>query len=103
VIRWHPGGGHHGDRELALEFDDVARAAVAAAQLLSPEQREQVAALDEQLATMSDQAQAGLWSRAELEAAPAWTIVRARARAALDAFHVEPIAHADVPTSSPGP
>lgn len=55
--------------------------------LLSSRQRALLAALDEQLAAMSGQAHADLWSRDALRTAPAWAAVRKLTGDALAAFH----------------
>jgi hypothetical protein len=74
--------------ELALELDDVAEAALAA-ELLSETQRTLLRDLDRQLGEMSGSDHAELWSHEALRTSPAWTEVRARARATLSELHAE--------------
>ncbi|MGI8661450.1 MAG: hypothetical protein ACR2LH_10565 [Thermoleophilaceae bacterium] len=74
--------------ELALEFDDVRGAVLPQ---LSAEQRRAVAALEEQLSTMSAADDPGLWTHDALAVSNAWTRVRALARDALASLHAEPV------------
>jgi hypothetical protein len=78
--------------ELALELDDVVEAALAAPELLSETQRTLLRELDRQLGAMSGSDRAELWSHEALRTSPAWTEVRARARATLSELHAEPVA-----------
>lgn len=75
--------------ELALELDDVAEAAVAVPGLLSQRQEALVRALDVRLREMSGPDRNELWSQQALRASPAWSQVRADARAALAELHRE--------------
>lgn len=76
--------------ELALELDDVAEAALAVPGLLSQCQEDLVRALDERLQEMSGPARDACWSQLALRTSPAWSKVRADARAALADLHREP-------------
>ena len=65
--------------ELALEFDDFARAVLAQPRLLTDEQRMAVENLDRQLDAMSGADRAALWTEAALGSAEEWHEVRRRA------------------------
>lgn len=78
--------------ELALEFDDVAEAALSIPGLLSEGQQNLLRDMDRQLEAMSGPEHADLWSQRGLETSPAWTQVRAVARAILEELHAEPAA-----------
>jgi hypothetical protein len=78
--------------ELALELDDVAEAALSTPGLLSVGQQDLLRDLDRQLEAMSGPEHADLWSQRGLGTSPAWTQVRATARAILVELHAEPAA-----------
>ncbi len=73
--------------ELALEFDDVAGAALSRPRLLTDEQRDAVRHLDRQLEAMSGTDKARLWATAAIGSAEEWTEVRRRAKRALSVLH----------------
>jgi len=77
---------------LALELDDVAEAALSTPGLLSEDQQKLLRDLDRQLEAMSGPEHADLWSQRGLGTSPAWTQVRATARAILVELHAEPAA-----------
>ena len=78
--------------QLALELDDVAEAALSTPGLLSEDQQKLLRDLDRQLEVMSGPEHADLWSQRGLGTSPAWTQVRATARAILVELHAEPAA-----------
>jgi hypothetical protein len=72
--------------ELALEFDDIAPAALAmtGSGELASDQREAIAALDGQLASMSGPEHSDLWTADALHHAHEWSRVRDLAQKAID-------------------
>jgi hypothetical protein len=75
--------------ELALEFDDVVRAALYAGGKFTPPQEASIRRLDEQLEGMSGEEKAPLWTYQALYSASEWAEVRRCASAALDALRQE--------------
>src|SRR5438128_9533542 len=71
--------------ELGLEFDDIAPAALAMTgpSELNSDQREAIAALDDQLSRMSGPEHSELWTVEALNSALEWTKVRELAQEAL--------------------
>lgn len=76
--------------ELALEFDDLADAALSAPGLLSSAEGSLLRDLDRQLEEMSGSERVELWSYRALRTSSAWAEVRAIARGALAELHGEP-------------
>lgn len=72
--------------ELALEFDDVAEAAVAEARLLSEHQVERVRQVAELLQAISGPAHAQLWTPNALRSASEWQEIRTTAAGLLEAL-----------------
>lgn len=76
--------------ELALEFDDVAEAALSQAPLLSEEQRFAVRDLDRKLDEMSGADRATLWTEEALWSATEWDEVRRLGKRALTLLRQSP-------------
>jgi hypothetical protein len=72
--------------ELALEFDDVAAAAVAEAHLLSDKQAEIVRQPTDLLSAISGPSRAKLWTPNALRSASEWQEIRAVATQLMDAL-----------------